>query len=584
MKYSVVARRLIHHPLIVVPSLVIVLALAWQQYTTAGRNLNLPTQDRNLLAANVGQQSANSPLAGWQVSRSGDATYTVDRQSGFVTDKAIKTTVSNYKSGDVTVTSPKVSVTANQTYLFKDYYTSDMQFVLLARYHYDDGTSQLIHLKTYLAQKDGWSTTSHAFTTDKITAVQFIYKLTNTGTLSIDGMYLEPKQDVFIPKQPQAGKNAIPNSELVSKSDNMPDEWTTYRAGNNTAAFSSLQDDKGTYVKTTVRNFKNGEAKWQYTPQPVHAHQRYQFSAQYLSDAQAKVIAEYVLENGKHQFETIANLPAAGEWTDVTYSIEVPKGATSLVVSIVLHGNGSLASRGYTLTDSTKPGAASWRRPLVSITFDDGWYSAYNNALPILNRYGYKGTFYINPSSIETPKFMTAAELATLHDTHHEIATRGYSYADMTTLSPDALDTQLRQGQTYLASAGFPTVHFATPYGKSDAEVQWFARKYFATMRSVDSGINTRQNFDQYNLKAFFLKNDTSLETITTALEEARQAGGWLIFVYHNVGFSQNEDLSLKVESGTMTTETFAEQISLVQKSGIPVLPVGDAYNEIKNQ
>ena len=584
MKYLTITHRLMHHPLVIIPPLIIVLGLAWQQYIIAGRNLNLPSKDGNLLATTVAQPSTNSPLAGWQLSQSGDASYITSRDNGLVTDKAVKTTVNDYKSGDITLAGPKVSVTPNQTYLFKGYYTSDMQFALLAHYYYTDGTDKLVHLETYPAQKDGWSTTSHAFATNNITAVQFMYKLTNTGTLTVDGMYLEPKQNVFIPKQPVATKNTIPNSELASTNDNMPDGWTTYRAGDNTAAFSSLRDDKGTYVKTSVKNFKSGEAKWQYTPQPVSAYQRYQFNVKYLSDAPAKIIAEYVLKNGRHQFETIANVPASMEWADITYAVETPKDATSLVVSIVLHGNGSLASRDYTLANITKPGTARWSRPLVSVTFDDGWHSAYSNAVPILDRYGYKGTFYINPSNIETPKFMSAAELAELSNTRQEIAAHGYSHLDMTMMNPDALDYQLGQGQAYLASAGFPTTHFATPYGKSDAEVQWFARKYFATMRSVDTGINTRQNFDPYNLKAFFLKNDTSLETITTALDEAKQTGGWLILVYHNVGSAENKDLSLKVESGTMTTETFADQIALVQKSGITVLPVGDAYKEVEKQ
>jgi peptidoglycan/xylan/chitin deacetylase (PgdA/CDA1 family) len=262
----------------------------------------------------------------------------------------------------------------------------------------------------------------------------------------------------------------------------------------------------------------------------------------------------------------------------------VPYDASQLGVSIVLYGNGSVASREYALDDITKSGPATWTRPLVSITFDDGWNSTFTNALPVLNRYDYKGTFYVNPSSIETPKFMSAAELMELSDTRHEIAAHGYSHVDMTTINSEALGTELRQGQTYLTNAGFSTTDFAAPYGKSDAEVQWYARKYFSTLRSVEAGINTRQNFDPYNLKVLFIKSDTSQQTIAAALNEAKQINGWLILVYHKIGSTKSDDNTLKVENDTVATTTFADQITAIQKSNIAVLPVENVYEEVVNQ
>ena len=583
MKYLPSRQQLLHHPLIIIPPLVVILGLAWQQYISAGRNLNLPTHELNLLST-VPQPSAQDPLSGWKLSQNGEATYSSYRSDGIVSNNAIKLSVTSYKNGSVTMTGPKVSLTPSQTYLFKGYYTSSMQFGLLAHYYYADGTDKIIHLDTYSGRGTEWSTASHAFKADKITAVQFIYKLASIGTLTIDGMYLEPKQNVFIPKQIENANNAIPNSKFASTSIDMPDDWTTYQSGDNIAAFSSHQDAKGAYLKTTIKDYKNGESKWQYTPQSVIANQRYQFSAAYHSDTPAKITAEYVLKDGKHQFETIADLLPAGEWTNITYPVEVPSDATSLVISIVLKSNGSIATREYTLVNITKPGAVKWKRPLVSITFDDGWRSAYSNALPILDRYGYKGTFYINPSSIETPNFMSADDLTKLSEAHHEIAAHGYSHSDMTILNPDALDNQLGQGKAYLANAGFSTTHFSTPYGKSDAEVQWYARNYFSTMRGVDPGVNTRQNFDAYNLNALFLKNDTSQQTIASALEKAKATDGWLILVYHGVGPTQTRNTLLRAENAAISIQAFSDQISLIQKSGAAVLPVDAAYKEVVDQ
>jgi peptidoglycan/xylan/chitin deacetylase (PgdA/CDA1 family) len=585
MKYTALMQRIIHHPLIIVPLLVIVLAFVWRQYELNTSNLNLPTSNLNLLTADTIQSSPDNTLVGWQLAHSGTATYALSHTNGIITNRATKVTIGDYQNGDVTLAGPKVSVKPDQTYLFKGYYTSDIPFTLLARYYYTDGTNTLIHLDAYPTHSDGWSTASYAFdTTNHVAAIQFIYKMSAKGAVTFDGTYLEPKQNVFIPDQPKMANNSIPNPTFAITDTDVPNEWSTYSTGDNTTAFSFLHDSNGAYIKTAVTGFKTGEAKWQYTPQSVTPHQRYQFSAAYMSDVPTKLVAEYVLVNGKHQFEVISDIPPADTWTDITYPLEIPSSANSLVVSMVLSRNGSIASRNYTLANISKPGNLEWKRPIVSLTFDDGWRSAYNNALPILDRYGYKSTFYINPSSVETPGFMSAAELAKLYGDQHEIAAHGYSHMDMTMLSPDALDKQLSQGQSALSDAGVPVSHVATPYGKSDAEVQWYARRYFTTIRSVDTGINTKQNLDPYNLKTLFIRSDTSKDAIAAALNEAKQAGAWLIFVYHNIGPTPSKDIIPNVENANISATAFADQMALIQKSGMVVLPVGNAYKEVSVQ
>jgi peptidoglycan/xylan/chitin deacetylase (PgdA/CDA1 family) len=297
-----------------------------------------------------------------------------------------------------------------------------------------------------------------------------------------------------------------------------------------------------------------------------------------------KVVAEYELPNGGRQFDTLANLLPAGQWTQADYALEVPDRGQALNVSLILQNNGTLASRDYVLTNVTKPGGLEWKRPLVSITFDDGWHSTYLNAVPILKRYGYRATFYINPSSIETPGFMYADELADLA-AQHEIAAHGYSHKDMTAINVNALESELKQGKDYLTSAGFAVTDFAPPYGKSDAEVEWFVRKYFTTSRSIDTGINTKQNLDAYNLKTLYLEFNTPPEIVTRALDETTKANGWLILVYHNVGAAEHSSFpSEEPRTSTVSTETFANHMAQVQKSGLTVLPMNAAYTEVSKQ
>jgi peptidoglycan/xylan/chitin deacetylase (PgdA/CDA1 family) len=580
---SRIRRHLLHHPLIIVPVLVVVLIFAWQQYIAANRNLNYPS-GANLLNVSYESSPAKDSILGWKVSHNGNATYTSQQTQGLASDKAIKVSVTSYGSGDITLAGPKVSLETNKDYLFKGYYTSTTSFTLLAHYYYSDGTNQLTQLETYPAKRDGWTTASHAFASKDIASVQFVYKITNPGELSVDGIYLEPKNEISLLEEIPPTKNLVPNNALSASGLNMPDDWISYQAGDNTAAFSYLNDNKGAYLKTSVKDFRTGEAKWQYATQPVTPFNRYKFRVNYQSDSPVNIIAEYVLKDGGHYFETVGILSPAGQWTVSEQFLEAPAGATTLNISLVLNSNGSLLSREHSLENITKPGIAKWSRPLVSITFDDGWRSAYTQAIPVLNSYGYKGTFYITPSIIETPHFMSAANLTTLSKSGHEIAAHGYSHTDMTMMSQNALNNQLSQGKTYLTDVGFSANNLAAPYGKSDAEVEWFAKKYFTTIRGADTGTNTKQNINPHNLKAFVIHKDTSQDALKELLEQTKKTNGWLILVYHNVNSGGNEISSTKADNSTITTKTFTDQIAELRKSNITVLPVETAFKEVSGQ
>jgi len=575
----------LRNPLIVIPPFVIILGLGWQQYTYAGRDLSLPVPKLNLLPnSDFTQFAPDGVPTGWQLTKAGSTDYTVTHGQGYVDGNTFQIAVSNYQAGDIALTSPKVAIQAGKTYLFKGYYNASVPFTVAARYYNADGTSTTQLVRTYPVDTDTWSTTSDAFQpAPDVVAVQFIYRLYANGRLQLNGLYVEPQADVYIPPQ-QSGPNNIPNSTLAPASFDIPQNWSTYHTGNNTAVFSYQPDPAGAYVQAQMRNYKDGQAKWQYVPQPVQPNQYYQVSLDYQSDVPVSLTAEYVLSNGQRQDQTITQLTPAEDWTTATYQFEVLPGATTMFISAPLQRAGTITSRNYTLTNITKSGGAQWQQPLVSITFDDGWQLSYSNAASLLKNYGYKATYYINPSAIETPDFMTADELTALRKNGNEIAAHGYEHDDMTAINKQALDYQLHEGRDYLRDAGFQVTDFATPYGRSDAEVQWYARQYFTTLRGTDTGVNTLQNLDPYNLKVLYVTIDTNPAAITAALQLAKAYHGWLILVYHQISDPTLDYNMPHVESSGIPTSNFKRQMSLVHDSGIKVLPVAAAYQTVQHQ
>jgi peptidoglycan/xylan/chitin deacetylase (PgdA/CDA1 family) len=571
------ARGLFRHPLIVVPLVAALLTLGWLRYTQGLDELSEPSPGANLLppVEVVGSEATG----GWRVGHSLDADVSLRTVQGAITDHGLRLEVSRYASGDVTLTSPRVPVSPDQSYLFKAYTSGGPPaFTLLAHYFYRSGDDRLVALENYTERRLPSSTVSGAFRSgDDVVAVEYVFRLASGGTLDVDGAYLVPAGDVYIDPPAPTEPNLIPNPELAANAATVPDQWSPYHSGEATVDFHQGDDDEGPFLETRITDYRSGEAKWQYRPIAVRPDQYLRFSATYRSDQPVDVVAEFQDEDGRHRFANLTTVPPAGDWTDISTHVLVPDGATSLMLTLVSHRDGTTAVRHHSLVDVSRPGAPRWSRPLVSITFDDGWQSAYAQAVPLLEQYGYAGTFYVNPATIETPNFMTAAELRALDRAGDDVALHGYEHVDLTAISARRVDEQLRRGQEALVEAGLPTEHMATPHGRSDAQVEWYARKYVQTLRGTDSGINTRQNLDPYDLKVFYVDKETSPEALSEALAETQRSHGWLILVYHQIGPASSDDGDRR----TIFADALTTHLDLIRDSGIVVEPVSEGFSEV---
>ena len=567
--------RRLRNPLVVVPLVVAVLTAGWLQYASGANSVSQARAGADLFS--VAQAVGDHTVDGWRVGHSNDATASLQPVDGHVTDRALQVEVTRYVSGDVTLTSPRVPVSPRQQYLFKAYRSSETSFTLLTRRFHRDGTVELVQLQDYPARQGAWSTVGDAFDSgDTTVAVQYVFRLAAKGTLQVDGAYLEPARDVHVATAPPAAPNLLPNPDLAGAQPNAPDQWASYHSGRSTVDFGGARDGNGRYLWTRIRDYRSGEAKWQYPPVPVGPHRYYQFRATYQADRPVDVVAEFEQAGGGRAFTNLSTVSPAGDWTTVTADFQAPESATAVMVTLVSHGNGATAVRDHDLVDVSKPGPTRWARPLVSLTFDDGWQSAYDQARPLLAERGFAATFYVNPATIETPRFMTAAELQVLHRAGHEIANHGYEDVDLTALSAGRIDSELRKGRDELAEAGLATDDLAAPLGRTDAQVQWYARQYFQTVRGMDAGINTRQNLDPFDLRVFYVDDQTTPAELEQQLTEAKRSHGWLILVYHqiSVGGSINSDHS------TITRNAFAAQLDVIRHSGISVEPVSRAFSE----
>ncbi len=594
-------RRILLNPLVVVSLVVAVIASGWMLYTAGPDDIAQARPGSNLLPrleataegplASSGSAASAAPAGGWNISRSGDARASVELVGGQVRDdsRALKLEVTEHASGDVTLTSPRVDVEPDETYLFKAFTTSNADFTLLARLHHADGSVTLEQLPNQL-ERPGTSpfTVSDAFDSgDTVTAVQYVFRLASTGTLTVEGAYLEAAEDVRLPPAAATGPNLVPNPELTGPPTGAPDAWSVYTSGASTVESGRGQDENGNFLWTRVADYQDGEAKWEYQPVPVTPDQYLEFAATYRSERKVDVVAEFELADGGRAFRHLATVPPAGDWTRIGKAVQVPENARTAVVTLVSHGNGTTGVRDYELIDVTQEGPLRWEQPRVSITFDDGWQSVYDHGLPLLEEHGFRSTQYVNPSSLETPEFMTAEEIRQMHEAGHEIAAHSFEHVDLTAIGAGRLEEQMRRADDMLEDAGLGTDDLAPPYGRSDPQVDWYASKYFDIVRGTKHGINTRQNLEHHDLKVFYVTNETTPDELTAALEETSRMNGWLILVYHQIAHAESTDArteEMLADRNTITDDALAAQLRLIDESGIDVQPVAQAFEEIQGR
>ena len=577
--------RVLLNPLVVSLVVVVVFTSGWLLYAGGNSSIASARPGGNLLPA-LDPTGQAGPVGGWTVSQHGDAQASLTLVDGRLNDRALKLDITQYSSGDVTLTSPRVEVEAGTTYLFKAFTTTDTDFTLLVRKHHADGSTTLDQLPNQLERPGNAPfTVSDAFdSTESTTAVEYVFRFASMGTVQLEGAYLEVADDVRLPPTQKTTPNLIPNPELAGPQPGAPDSWSPYTYGALTVDSGLDGDEDGSYLWTRIANYQNGEAKWQYQPVPVTTDAYFEFSSTYRSEREVDVVAEFELADGERAFHNLATVPPAGEWTTVREAFQVPDGAKTVMVTLVSHGDGTTGVRDFSLTDITRPGPLRWAQPMVSITFDDGWQSVYDRALPLLAQHDFLSTQYVNASSIETPNFMTAAEVRRMHQNGHEIASHSYNHVDLTSIGAGKLDEEMRKGEESLAAAGLGTDNLAPPFGRSDPQVDWYASQYFDIVRGTREGINTRQNIDPRDLVVFYVTDETTSESLASALAQTARMNGWLILVYHQIATTESTGThnTIDADRSTITNDVLAAQLKLIDESGIEVQPVAQAFAQLR--
>ena len=102
----------------------------------------------------------------------------------------------------------------------------------------------------------------------------------------------------------------------------------------------------------------------------------------------------------------------------------------------------------------------------VMITFDDTREEQYRLAVPEMDKYGFKGVYFIMTISINRPKYMTKEQIKKLSDTGHGIGTHSWDHHMVTKYVGKDWENQLVKPKKKLEDiTGKPIHYFAYPDG-----------------------------------------------------------------------------------------------------------------------
>jgi peptidoglycan/xylan/chitin deacetylase (PgdA/CDA1 family) len=104
-------------------------------------------------------------------------------------------------------------------------------------------------------------------------------------------------------------------------------------------------------------------------------------------------------------------------------------------------------------------------RGAITVTFDDGFITAYTNAWPVFQEFDLPGNIAVNPAQVGFPAYMTEANLDELHAAGWSIVSHTMTHDSLTTTSAGELDFELRASQEWIDAQGYNGSNvFIVPY------------------------------------------------------------------------------------------------------------------------
>lgn len=289
-------------------------------------------------------------------------TYPVSGNEG---QKAAQVKITSYRSGDAKWQFQAVPVIPGEKYTFQNSYKATVPTYIIAEYVKNDDTYYYEQLKVVPASST-WKTNQFTFTPPaNVVSLSMLHVLSKTGSLTVDNYSLTQLVTPSATPSPTVQPSATPT--VTQQPTSTPNPTTTPTAVP-TAIPTATPTPSPTQQPTA-------------TPTPT-------VTQQPTATPTPTVTVQPTAT------PTPTSLPVATATPTPTPTEAVPT-PTATPTGTVPTPTPTPDSGTPTPTPTQAPSDNSFDQGFVSLTFDDGWLSHYEEAKPILDSANIKGTFYI---------------------------------------------------------------------------------------------------------------------------------------------------------------------------------------------
>ncbi len=525
------------------------------------------------LISNPSVETANGSVpAGWNKSRwsnnAGAFNYPVTGVNG---GKGIQVTTTSYTSGDAKWYFNDVPVTPGHTYQFSDSYLANVSTEIDLQYTLNNGTQTYVYLGS-LNPNTQFQQTSFQFTVPaNAVSVTAFHLIDSVGSLTTDDYSLNEITTTQT-------SNLVPNGDFeLGGSNGNPVSWNPDRWSNNTGSFNypvaGVNGSKAAQV--TITNYTSGDAKWYFNPVTLPPG-NYKYTDQYISNTTSILTAQFQNKDGTFTYTDIGTLAPASTFTQASANFTVSSNVQSVTIFHLIQSVGSLTIDNASMTQ-TSGFSGIFNTGAVTLSFDDGLLSQYQNALPKLKSAGLKGTFYIISQQLADNGFSgydSKAQVAEIANAGNEIGAHTRTHPDLPTLTQAQQQAEIVGSLQDLQAMNVgPITTFAYPYGDyNDTTLQIVKNAGFAAARSTITGYVT-PTVDKYQLPRQSVESSVTVTQAKQWIDTAVANKQWLILVFHSIDSSG-------VQYST-TPDTFNQIVDYIVQKKVPVVTVSQGVQDM---
>ncbi|MBI2610139.1 polysaccharide deacetylase family protein [Candidatus Giovannonibacteria bacterium] len=512
-----------------------------------------------------GNYGTNSALFDYPVAGVGDS-------------KAARVRVSAYTSGDAKWAFKDVAVIPGKEYEFSSTYSSDIGSYITVQFRKSDGSLSWTDIANPSASAEFTTLTARFVVPANVQSVTVFHLIKNVGSLTTDNLSLT---EVSAPPPPPSDPaNLIQNPSLeTANASGLPANWLTGRFGSNTASFiyPVAGSASARAARVSISNYVSGDAKWYFSEISVASGESYSFSDEFKSNSKSYITAQFRNSDGNFSYLDIGTVNAASNWQRFETFFTIPAGVTQLTIFHLIKSDGILEVDNYSLK-KTFFDPTHFDKGYISLNFDDGWLSTFQNAIPILDSAGFKSTQFIvtgrmNP---QFPAYVQPDQVLQMQSSGHEIGAHGRTHDSLTLMSPAEAEQQIAGSRSDLLQIGVtPANFFSYPFGDYNDAVKQIVRDAgFKGARSSDGGMNLK-NSDPYALKRQSVTSATTLGQMESYVSEAISQKAWSIIVFHEINDSRRQY--------STSPAIFSQFVDYLKQNNITPITMDQGFSLINN-